>query len=69
MLIINIEREYYASSFTDEKKKLNKARKSVTKIINEKKRYVTFEMVMRYIFGLKLDKHIDERPLLPINFD
>jgi Fe2+ or Zn2+ uptake regulation protein len=67
--MLNIEREYYVSSFQEDRKKLTQFRKTVFSIVQEKKSHVTFEQVFRYIFKVNLDKPIDERSLLPVVYD
>ena len=64
-----LKREFFTSSFTKDKVELNKRKKVVQKIINEKKSHVTFEQVCRYLFKLNLDKPIhNQRDFVPYIF-
>jgi hypothetical protein len=38
-------------------------------IVQEKKKHVSFEQVFRFVCGVNMDNYIDERPLLPVQFD
>jgi hypothetical protein len=63
------KREYYVGSFQEDKKKLTLTRKTVDQIVQEKKKHVTFEQVIRFMFSLNFDRPIDERHMLPTTFD
>ena len=55
-----MKREYYVSMVEkEERQELEKARKVVQSIIEEKKRHVTAEQVARYMFRVNLDRKID----------
>ena len=64
-----VKREFYVGSFVEEKRKLIQVRKTVHQIVEEKKKHVSFEQVFRFVFQVNFDKPINERPLLPTNFD
>jgi len=63
------EREFYVGSFQDDKKRLSQTRRVVHQIVQEKKKHVRFEQVLRFVTGVSLDEYIDERPILPSQFD
>ena len=56
-------------SFQEDKKRLTQTRRVVHQIVQEKKKQVRFEQVLRFVTGVSLDACIDERPLLPTHFD
>ena len=65
-----VKREYYVGSFQEDKKKLTQVRKTVHAIVQEKKRHVTLEQVVRFVAGVNLDKALQqERIMLPAQFD
>ena len=57
------------SSFKEEQKKLKVVRKTVQNIVNEKKKFVTAEQVIKFVFRVNLDNPIDEKPFLPCSMD
>ena len=64
------KREYYVKQFKKDRDELLKHRRIVQEIINEKKKFVTFEQVMRYLFKLNFDRPVkNQRDLLPITFN
>lgn len=68
-MINDIEREYYVGSFQEDKKRLTQVRKTVANIVDEKKKHVSFEQVLRFVFKIKLDRSVEERRILPVSFD
>ena len=54
-----VKREFYVSSFKEDKTKLSKVRRSVQQIIDQKKKQVTNESALRYISGVNLRKPVD----------
>mmetsp|Transcript_17008 Transcript_17008/g.28742 ORF Transcript_17008/g.28742 Transcript_17008/m.28742 type:complete len:135 (-) Transcript_17008:20-424(-) len=67
-----VKREAYVSQVAHkERERVAESRLAVRKIMEEKKRNVTFEQVVRYVLRLNLDKPIDQakqRELLPLIF-
>ena len=52
-----LKREYFVRQVAaKERAQLQESRTVVQKIMEEKKRHVTFEQVLRYVFKLNLDK-------------
>lgn len=51
-----IKRDYYVKMFPEDLKQYNKAKSAVDSILKEKMRLVTFEMVLRSVFKLNLDR-------------
>ena len=64
-----LEREFYVSSFAEESKKLKVVRKTVQGIVDEKKKFVSVEQVIKFVFRVNLDKPIDEKSFLPCSMD
>ena len=67
-----MKREYYVRQIDNgekDRKELEERRKVVQRIMNEKKKHVTFEQVFRYLFKLNLDRPIHkDKMFLPIVF-
>ena len=67
-----LKREYYVSKVEEkDRKELQERRQVIQRIINEKRQFVTFEHVMRYLFRLNLDKPISreqQKQFLPLTF-
>ena len=65
-----VKREYYVSMVEEkDRKELNERRQLIQQIIAEKKRHVTFEQAMRYLFKLNLDRPVPvKKEFLPLTF-
>ena len=63
------KRDYYVKQFPKEYKDMKKSQKIVMQIIDEKKRYVTLEQVLRFVTHLNMDQLYDQKKLLPISMD
>ena len=65
-----MKREYYVALVEEkDRKELKERREIIQQIIREKKRHVTFEQTMRYLFKLNLDRPVSmKKEFLPLTF-
>ena len=56
-----IKREWYVSSFKNERAELKKSKKVLDQIMAEKKAQVSFEQVLVHVCNLKLDKPLENQ--------